>query len=251
MLRGMWTPVRRRSVSDEVFDQLKARIVAGDMEPGAALPSERKLAELLGVNRGALREALKRLEQARLVSIQHGGTTRVEAFLDTAGMDLLTEMLFVADGGIDTVVVRSVMEMRSALAPDIARLAALRATDDQKDALLDVVAEMESQVRDRAARQRLAMRFWGTMVAASDNVAYRLAYNTLNRSYQQFFEVMTDVLADELDDLAAYRAIATAIDRGDTSSAEKRAAALVSKGADQVLGLVAALEAAPTKEGTP
>ncbi len=250
MLLRVFTPVRRRSVSDEVFDQLKARIVRGEMEAGASLPSERKLAELLGVNRGALREALKRLEQARLVSIQHGGTTRVEAFLDTAGMDLLTEMLFVEDGGIDTTVVRSVMEMRSALAPDIARLAALRATDDHKDALLDVVGQMESMARDRAARQRLAMTFWGTMVAASRNVAYRLAYNTLNRSYQQFFEVMTDVLADELDDLAAYRAIADAIDRGDTASAERRASALVSKGADQVFGLVDALEADTTK-GTP
>ncbi|MEQ9496188.1 MAG: FadR/GntR family transcriptional regulator [Deltaproteobacteria bacterium] len=243
----MWTPVRRRSVSDEVFDQLKSRIVRGEMAPGAPLPSERKLAELLGVNRGALREALKRLEQARLVSIQHGGTTRVESFLDTAGMDLLTEMLFTSQGTLDTQVVRGVMEMRSALAPDIARLAALRATEDDKDALLDLVGQMERQARDRGKRQRLAMAFWGTMVAASQNIAYRLAYNTLNRSYQQFFEVMTDVLAAELDDLAAYRAIADAIDRGDTAAAEKRTTALISKGADQVFELMNALEAEATK----
>lgn len=237
----MWTPVRRRSLSDEVFDQLKERIVRGEMAPGAPLPSERRLAELLGVNRGALREALKRLEQANLVSIQHGGTTRVENFWDTAGMDLLSEMLFRAGGELDVRVARSIMEMRSALAPDIARLAAKRGTEAQRTALLAITEEMANTPDDRAARQRLAMDFWGTAVAASDNVAYRLAYNTLSRTYSQFFDVLTEVLADELDDVPAYRAIAAAIARGDTAAAEKRAHALVEKGAERIIALVDAI----------
>ena len=42
------------------------RILEGKLEAGSALPSERFLAEEFGVNRHAVREALKRLEQAGL-----------------------------------------------------------------------------------------------------------------------------------------------------------------------------------------
>src|SRR5690349_15136281 len=54
-------PVQRRSVPDDVFEQLAAEVVGGVLAPGAPLPSERKLAELLGVSRPAVREALQRL----------------------------------------------------------------------------------------------------------------------------------------------------------------------------------------------
>ena len=57
-------PVERRSLSDAVFDQLSGEILAGSLAPGDALPSERRLCELLQVNRGAVREGLKRLRQA-------------------------------------------------------------------------------------------------------------------------------------------------------------------------------------------
>lgn len=76
----MLKPVRRQSLSDAVFDQLRDRIVSGAMRAGDPLPAERALCEALGVNRGAVREALKRLAQARLVAVQHGGASRVLDF---------------------------------------------------------------------------------------------------------------------------------------------------------------------------
>src|SRR5687768_14972815 len=101
-------PVTRQSLSDAVFEQLRSRIVTGEMRPGSTLPAERTLAEMLGVNRGAIREALKRLAQARLISIQQGGATRVLDYRATAGMELLSNLLITADGGLDVRVARSV-----------------------------------------------------------------------------------------------------------------------------------------------
>ena len=51
-------PVARRSVTDEVFDQILAEVLDGELAPGASLPSERQLAEVLGVSRPVVREAL-------------------------------------------------------------------------------------------------------------------------------------------------------------------------------------------------
>ena len=60
--------IAKRTLSDEVFEQLSREIVQGRMAPGAALPAERELCETLGVNRGALREALRRLSQRQVQS---------------------------------------------------------------------------------------------------------------------------------------------------------------------------------------
>src|SRR4051812_26077838 len=94
-------PVARQSVSDAAFRQLEAEILSGRLAPGDALPSERSLTEVLGVNRQAVREALKRLDQAGLVEISHGGATRVRDFRTDGGLDLLPALLVDGTGRID------------------------------------------------------------------------------------------------------------------------------------------------------
>src|SRR3569623_2079182 len=104
-------PVSRRSVPDAVFDQVLCEVVSGALGPGEPLPSERRLAEVLGVSRPAVREALQRMAQTRLVEVRHGGSTTVRDFRRYAGLDLLPSLLLRA-GSIDVPVVRSVVEAR-------------------------------------------------------------------------------------------------------------------------------------------
>jgi GntR family transcriptional repressor for pyruvate dehydrogenase complex len=56
--------IQKTSISEQVFVQLRERILKKVLPVGADLPSERELSETLGVNRGAVREAIKRLQQA-------------------------------------------------------------------------------------------------------------------------------------------------------------------------------------------
>ncbi|WP_280496537.1 winged helix-turn-helix domain-containing protein, partial [Nocardia farcinica] len=67
-------PVVKRSVSADVFEQIAAEVLSGERAPGSALPSERQLAEALGVSRPAVREALQRLAAAGLVAVRPGDT---------------------------------------------------------------------------------------------------------------------------------------------------------------------------------
>src|SRR6478736_757324 len=76
-------PVNRRSVPEDIFDQIVAEVLSGEMQPGEALPSERRLAEVLGVSRPAVREALKRLTAAGLVEVRQGDATTVRSILET------------------------------------------------------------------------------------------------------------------------------------------------------------------------
>lgn len=223
-------PVRKQSLSDAVFEQLRNQIVSGAMSPGSPLPAERELCEALGVNRGSIREALKRLQQSHLVSVRHGGTSHVLDYRASAGLDLLADLIVSPAGRFDVRVVRGIVEMRSALAPDIARLAAERARAAQRDALDRTAAAMEKSAGDLPALQGLAADFWSHLVDASDNLAYRLAYNSLRATYDQCRELFTQVMAEEVADVARYWAIATAVRRRDAAAAETLARELIQRG---------------------
>lgn len=242
--------IAKKTLSDEVYDQLSGEIVEGRFDPGISLPAERQLCETLGVNRGAIREALKRLAQAGLVSISQGGGTKVLDFRRNAGLDLLMRLLFRRDGTVDLDVARSVMEMRAALAPDIARLCAQRADQEVVALLRQIVAEMEdaASTDDLPQLQGLSLRFWDTMVRGSGNIAYELSFNTLRETYDRLRDVLVQVMADEFRDVRSHRSIAEAVARADDLSAKHVSGALMEQGTRRVLELVAALDDA-TRQG--
>ncbi len=67
--------VQRVHVRDIALEQLKRYISANDIVPGQKLPSERELAEQLGVARNSLREALRALETVGLIESRVGDGT--------------------------------------------------------------------------------------------------------------------------------------------------------------------------------
>lgn len=243
--------IAKKTLSDEVFEQISDEIVRGRMAPGIQLPSERELCDALGVNRGAVREALKRLAQAGLVSISQGGGTKVLDFRRTAGLDVLDRLLFRGDGTVDLQVARGIMEMRAALAPDIARLCALRADAAHARALLDIVEAMEGAHDDAAELQTLSLRFWDVLVRGSGNMAYELAFNGLRGTYDRIRGALVHVMADEVQDIASHRAIAEAVGRGDDVSAKHVAAGLMERGTRGVFELIAALDGTAVRLPSP
>ncbi len=69
----------RRKLSDQVLDRLRRMMEDGELVPGDAMPSERDLMARFGVGRPAVREALQTLSQMGLITITHGGRSRVNA----------------------------------------------------------------------------------------------------------------------------------------------------------------------------
>src|SRR5215212_11190678 len=92
--------IRRSLVSDQVFRALAEEILSGRYEPGEKLPTQRTLAAQLGVNMASVREAVKRLEQLRLVEVRHGDAMRVRDWRAHGGLDVIAHVLF-RRGGLD------------------------------------------------------------------------------------------------------------------------------------------------------
>jgi DNA-binding FadR family transcriptional regulator len=236
-------PVPRRSVTEEVFDQIAAEVLRGDVAVGEALPSERRLAEVLGVSRPSVREALKRLGHAGLVDIRQGDTTTVRDFRRHAGMDLLPHLLM-SRGTVDLPTARSVMETRLHVGPFVARLAAERggaALAADLTAALDELAEQT----DPVARQYAALAFWDVVVDGAHSIALRLMYNSLRASYEPVIEAMSVVMDAEVSNHAAYRTLARAITAGRPAAAAKAAADLLRPATDALLDAMRALEESP------
>jgi GntR family transcriptional regulator, transcriptional repressor for pyruvate dehydrogenase complex len=235
-------PVHRRSVPDEVFDQLVGDIVAGDLRAGEALPSERQLAEVLGVSRPAIREALQRLAHAGLIEVRQGDATTVRDYQRSGGLDLLPRLL-TAGGAPDLEVVRSILEVRLTLAPDVARRCAQRRTDDEVDRLRDHLAAIEGVAGDPAAAQPHVNALWDAIIDGSGNLVYRLLFNALQAAYLPAMEVLTDALAAELTDLHSYRALVDAVERQDAAQAAAVARRVVGRGTAGALAAIDALDA--------
>lgn len=231
------TPVARTSAADDVYDQLADRIVAGEIGPGDPLPSERALAETLGVSRPVVREAMKRLAQAGLVSIRHGGATTVSDFQRTAGPELLPRLLLDRDGNLDLAVARGIVETRSELGPLVASAAARNdgaATADR----LDPVLERMAATNDVTELQRLALDFWDIVVDGSGNVVHRLLFNALRRAYEPVMEAITEVVRAEVADLAGYQAVTAALRDADPVAAAGAVRAVVDHGARATIEVI-------------
>lgn len=237
----MFKALNRQSLSDQVFTQLRDRILGGDMLPGAELPSERELSEHLKVSRSAIREALKQLAQARLITINQGESTRVLDYRQSAGLNLLSALIVDSEGQLRTSVVRSIMEMRAAIAPDIARLAAKRGGPELASCLEGVVRDMEDAHGDDAALQSLAITFWDHLVDGSGNVAYRLIYNTLIDNYRSYEDLLAQALSPEHQRRDLYDEISACVQAGDCDGARAHAHTLSQIGHTSICILMDAL----------
>jgi len=61
-------PLKRRNLYERIVEEVKSYIITNNLKPGDRLPTEFELAELLGVSRTSVREAMKALEMMGIVS---------------------------------------------------------------------------------------------------------------------------------------------------------------------------------------
>jgi DNA-binding GntR family transcriptional regulator len=123
------------SLADRAHHAIREMIVSLELRPGAVI-DERSLMERLGIGRTPTREALRRLAQERLVEVY----PRRGMFVTSVEIRDLT----------------SLAEVRSVLESHVARLAAERATDEDRSALDKLIDELGHRT-DLDARELMAL----------------------------------------------------------------------------------------------
>lgn len=160
--------IEYKKPSDIIIEQIQKLISSGILKPGDELPSERVLAERFGVGRGYVREALQRLEfYGILKTLPQRGT--VVANLGIKALEgLIANILSLDKKDMD-----SLMEARTILEINAARLAAQRASDAQLQDLRAAHAEFQARVNEGEPALEEDLYFHIKLAEASGNSVLR------------------------------------------------------------------------------
>jgi DNA-binding FadR family transcriptional regulator len=134
---------RVRKAYEQVADQLRELIIAGDLVPGARLPNEQTLAADFGVSRATVREALRVLATENLLRTAKGAGGG--SYVARPSVDHISEFLRSNIGLLSQsqdVTLEEFLEARECLEIPAARLAAVRRTDDD-------IHELAATIPDR------------------------------------------------------------------------------------------------------
>lgn len=135
---SQFKPIKQFRISEEVLSQLKESILLGKFKSDEKLPSERELTEEFQVSRGVIREAIRALEITGFVTLRQGPTGG--AFVTDLSFDHVSNAfldLFLAN----KVSIPELANIRLYIEPEVARLAALHATDEDKQSLIQAQEE--------------------------------------------------------------------------------------------------------------
>jgi DNA-binding FadR family transcriptional regulator len=158
---------------------LRAEILRGQYRPGERLPSERDLALRFGCNRGAVREAVKKLEQLGIADVRPGGARVVP--LDQASLDVVGHLLDLEDPP-DPDLVDQVLEAVGALMSATIRVALDRASDDELARACEIARTLRSDA-DASENFAALHQLMQHLIDASGNLVLQLVRRGLRTQF--------------------------------------------------------------------
>jgi GntR family transcriptional repressor for pyruvate dehydrogenase complex len=206
--------VRRNKVYEDVARQIE-RLILKKLRPGDKLPSERELAENLGVSRSSIRDAIRSLELMGVVEPRQGaGTIVCEISTNSLANPLANALKRKED------LVNELLDFRKMLEPPLAARAATHASVDE-------IAEMEEIL----ARQDKKQRQGESTIAEDSEFHYSIALASGNSVVLKVLDILMDLLRETRErslqiqgrpqkSLAGHRRILSAIKRRDAEAAK-------------------------------
>ena len=188
-------PVQRSSHA-MVVEELGRAIVSGRIAEGVILPGDHELMERFGVSRTVLREAMKTLSAKRLIEAKSRVGTRVRpreewSMLDGDVIDWWLR------AGIDAAFVTHLAEMRQALEPATAALAARNASSEEIVSLYAIAARFDDPAHTRESIARVDLEFHLAVARMSRNPFMRSASSLIEAALAVVFQISSPALSAE------------------------------------------------------
>ena len=211
MRSNLLDPIRKSRISEQVALKLENLIHARTLQVGEKLPSERRLMEMLGVGRGAVREALRILEIKGYVESRPGSGS----FVKNLDSDILLPFAhWLADRNE---VLANFFEIRLFLEPNAAALAARRITPEALKKLTQVHQEFCQMVQegDLLNAIKVDAEFHKLLARATQNKLLAMVMETLNKSVIEGWKASLRVPGRAEKSVAEHAAILQAIEAKD------------------------------------
>ncbi|HWM40682.1 MAG TPA: FCD domain-containing protein [Streptomyces sp.] len=211
-----WTKIVKqyRTMHQQVVDELGRRIVNGLVEPDGSLPVEDALAAELGVSRGALREAVKALAAKGMLRTRPRTGTRVLPQEQWNHLD--RDVLRWQQARDPRQLLRDTGELRRAVEPEAARLAARRAGPGHIRAMLEALEAMEAAASRPGLGEYVEadIAFHRALLDASGNRLFGSLGRALDVALEHSFAVSSRTPGAVEASLPSHRALAEAVDGG-------------------------------------
>ncbi|MBC7725773.1 MAG: FadR family transcriptional regulator [Burkholderiaceae bacterium] len=209
----------RKSLASMVSDALLDEIVAGDIAPGDALPTEAELCAAHDVSRVTVREAIKTLQTQNVVRVQAGRGTFVNPI--TQWSDLGPILRAASHGAGQAVASMQLVEVRRMIESGAAALAAARRTEHDVERLEEFIERM-SQAHtsaDLAAFVQADIDFHDVILRATGNIFVGVLFDPLAKVMRVKREQTSAVPRIQANAIEKHREILEAVRAGDPDAA--------------------------------
>ena len=196
----------------QVEGELLNYILKEPVEVGQKIPNEFELAELFGVGRSTIREAVKGLVSKGILEVRRGsGTYVVSTSLpeeDPLGLSRLQDKYKLA---------LELLEVRLMLEPEIAALASEYASEEEKAQLESLCDQVERQYTAGINHIKKDIEFHTCIAKCSRNRVVEILIPLINSSVSTFATLTRRQLMTET--IETHRAVTNAILKGDSVGA--------------------------------
>lgn len=216
MIDGLYRDFKRQRLYERIASHVEELIGSGTLQPGDQLPSERELAEGLGVGRGVVREAVKLLAERGLVTILPGRGTFVAELDTTVLLDQLSRFFKAGHSSYS-----DLNEIRAILEVEIAELAANRAGAEELDEMKQCLEEMESNISSPQRYVEADLAFHLALARATQNDVFSLLITVLTDLLRESRLMIFQVAGAPERGQTWHRLIYEAVKSGDASTARE------------------------------
>jgi GntR family transcriptional repressor for pyruvate dehydrogenase complex len=201
-------------VYEEVARQIE-RLILKKLQPGDKLPSERELAESLGVSRSSIRDAIRSLELMGMVEPRQGAGTIVREISSDSLVNPLANALKRKEE-----LIGELLDFRKMLEPPLAARAATRISADELSEMEEILQRQEKKQSNGEAAVAEDAEFHYSIALASGNSVVLKVLDTLMDLLRDTRERSLQVEGRPQKSLAGHRRILAALKRHDAEAAK-------------------------------
>ena len=205
--------INQKLLVPQIEDQLMMYIGQEKIAIGSKLPSEYTLAEVFGVGRSTVREAIKGLVTKGVLEVKRGSGTFVKSAVmtidDPLGLSQLEDKYRLA---------MELFDVRILLEPEIAAVACTNATEEDKKHIKELCDEVEQLYTDGKNHIQKDMEFHEAIAKCSGNRVFEILIPVIFTAITTFANLTNRKLMKET--IETHRKITEAIISGDSMGAK-------------------------------
>ena len=173
-------PIVRKTLADNLAQEIKNYIVKSRYLPGQKLPSTSEMAKNFGVGLPTVREALKKLDAMGTIEVKHGSGIFVGKHLNS--LFLMNPMY--SDGPVSKKQLLDLVDARLQFEISAVALATQNATEEQLNSMEEFLNEAKTNIENDALLSYYNMKFHQKISAASGNSVYYQIISVLSNLFQ-------------------------------------------------------------------